>query len=207
MKVYVDGIYTTRTTIVKGTLKPVWGETLTMYVACFIIMCIMLIWHFCSSSTAESALLTMEVNHESSCFGFVKTTVGSLLRLCEQSPSKPLELSWGKNAHVRTVTQLQLQQRTKNKAVVHNVPGLMSLGIMAIDSGQARKIVLSTAQQDSHHGLDGQDKPGDSNLEAALVSNSENVFESLGAALDKIQVIANVAANAAGEIAKVGYLQ
>ncbi|KZP34597.1 hypothetical protein FIBSPDRAFT_11673 [Athelia psychrophila] len=173
VEVFVDDAPVGRTTVIKGSLKPVWGDILTI------------------PSATESSIIVLKLKHSStvdSSFGLVKTSVGDLLRLCGES----------------NVVQLGLEHSPKKAA--HNAQGLISVGIKATNADQARKNLLENAQHDIERGHLAHSAPpaqqGLQNL-GAVVSENEDVLQSLGIVLDKIQVIAKATADAVDVIAKV----
>ncbi|KZP17692.1 hypothetical protein FIBSPDRAFT_830254 [Athelia psychrophila] len=170
--VFVDDAPVGRTKVVKGSLKPVWGDKLTIPTA------------------TESSVIVLKLKHSStvdSYFGFVKTSVGDLLRLCRNSD----------------VTSLRLERKPKN--VLRGAQGLISVGIKAMNADQARDNVLKTAQQDIARGDLGHVDSSLQGLEnlGAAASENNDLLQSLGTVLDKIQVIADATVNAVDVIAKV----
>ncbi|KZP24074.1 hypothetical protein FIBSPDRAFT_429067 [Athelia psychrophila] len=175
VEVFVDDVLVGRTKVVKDSLKPVWGDILTI------------------PSATESSIIVLKLKHSSavdSYFGFVKTSIGDLLRLCTRSD----------------VIKLRLERRPKS--ALREAQGLISVGIKAMNADQARDNVLETARQDIERGdLEHADStlPAQQGLENLGVVASENkdLLQSLGTILNKIQVIADATVNAVDVIAKV----
>ncbi|KZP04133.1 hypothetical protein FIBSPDRAFT_968406, partial [Athelia psychrophila] len=177
VEVFVDDVPVGRTKIVKDSLKPVWGDILTI------------------PSAIESSIIVLKLKHSSSLtgdsyFGFVKTSVSDLLRLCTKSD----------------VTKLRLERRPKK--ALREAQGLIFVGIKAVNVGQARHNLLETAQQDIERGdLAHADftLPTPQGLEnvGAAVSENKDLLQSLGTVLNKIQVIADATVNAVDVLAKV----
>ncbi|KZP29382.1 hypothetical protein FIBSPDRAFT_216561 [Athelia psychrophila] len=175
VEVFVDDVPVARTKVVKDSLKPVWGDILTI------------------PSATESSIIVLKLKHSStmnSYFGFVKTSVGDLLRLCKKSE----------------VTKLGMERRPKK--ALRDAQGLISVGIKAVNVDQARHNLLETARQDIERGdLAHADVtlPTPQGLEnvGAAVSENKDLLQSLGTVLNKIQVIADATVNAVDVLAKV----
>ncbi|KZP24088.1 hypothetical protein FIBSPDRAFT_429370 [Athelia psychrophila] len=175
VEVLVDDVPVGRTKVVKDSLKPVWGDILTI------------------PSATESSIIVLKLKHSSavdSYFGFAKTSVGDLLRLCTRSD----------------VIKLRLERRPKS--ALREAQGLISVGIKAMNADQARDNVLETARQDIERGdLEHADStlPAQQGLEnlGAVASENKDLLQSLGTILNKIQVIADATVNAVDVIAKV----
>ncbi|KZP16029.1 hypothetical protein FIBSPDRAFT_934889, partial [Athelia psychrophila] len=175
IEVYVDRKQVARTKIAQNN---VWGETLTI------------------PQANESSELLIKLKHKSSlltdpCFGVVEGTIGHLLSLCEGREGK--------------FTRLKLTHGLKKSMT--DAQGAISATIKASDDGQARQNLLRVVEEDIarrhiDHGAALAVPEAFKNV-AANVSNNEDLLQSLGIVIEKIQCIAKITLNAVDALAKV----
>ncbi|KZP15986.1 hypothetical protein FIBSPDRAFT_934869 [Athelia psychrophila] len=135
----------------------------------------------------ETSELLIKLKHKSSlltdpCFGIVETTIGNLLSL---------------------FTPLKLTQGLKKS--MYDAQGIISAAIKLSDDDQTRQNILRVAGEDVAH-VDqdaGPAVPSALINVAATLSNNEDVFQSLGTVLGKVDSIVKVTVNAVDVLAKV----
>lgn len=102
---------------------------------------------------------------------------------------------------------MQLELKRSLRKAAYDAQGMISVGIKAMNADQARKTILQHAQQDIERGqLANSGLPAQEGLEnlGVAASGSEELLQSLGTVLDKIQVIADAPVDVVDVVAKVG---
>ncbi|KZP24269.1 hypothetical protein FIBSPDRAFT_427282, partial [Athelia psychrophila] len=138
----------------------------------------------------ETSELLIKLKHKSSlltdpCFGVVEGTIGHLLSLCEG----------------HEVTQLKLTHGLKKS--MYDAHGAISAGIKALANDEACQNLLRVAREDLAC-IDHDAAPAvpETNV-AETLSNDEDLLQSLGTVIEKIQCIAKVTLDAVDALAKV----
>ncbi|KZP24098.1 hypothetical protein FIBSPDRAFT_930079, partial [Athelia psychrophila] len=175
VEVFVDDVPVGRTKIVKGSLKPVWGDILIV------------------PSATESSIIVLKLKHSSavdSYFGFVKTSAGDLLRLCTKSDVTKLRLERRPKNALRDAQGL-ISVGIKAIKADRARDNVLETARQDIERGHLEHADSTLPAQQGLENL------------GAVASENKDLLQSLGTVLNKIQVIADATVNAVDVIAKV----